>query len=97
MTTTTDRTAFNRQWGLTELNALCVKQRPVHGQLPVTGRLSVPPLTQGGKVTNDTELQAAIHAYGGEVVVIGHGQPTPEDIYVWRGTPDEFCATWIGD
>jgi len=62
------------------------------------GKLSVPTILFT-EVASNAELYDAIRASGvPEVVVVGHGWGgIDSEVFVWKGTPDEFQEMWEGD
>ena len=101
--TTTDPIAFATQFLQTPLNAIAVKR--INFRLgaptgdPECGKLSVPGIIHGS-VKSNTALYEAIRASGEpEVVVVGHGWEAniPGEVFVWRGSVEEFEETWEGD
>jgi len=98
MNITKDRREFEKQFMNTNMFAFCVKEKGGKFPFQKTGRISVPSITIGQGIKDETDLYLAIaNSDVSEIVVIGHGYPTPDDIYVWRGSFDEFKQSWIGD
>lgn len=98
-TITTDRQTFNAECWNTLIVPFCVKkQKPIKELFddPQGHGVIVSPAIERGSVTNDAELHAEIRAFNSTVVVRGHGWDF-EEPFVWSGTPEEFCETWIGD
>jgi hypothetical protein len=102
MTKTTNKAEFHYIWMDTSYRAICLKERPDHGDWNKDGhgdilkrqfgRISTPPLRQR-ECMGKQEFLKALNEHKGEIIVIGHA----DDPFVWRGDLQEFLETWEVD
>lgn len=87
----------------TPFDAVCVKSRNPSGDFQF-GKLTNPPLTVGtiseikyreiAKTRGECDL---LDTHEGEVVVLGSPLSASEEMWVWRGTLNEFNSQWMID